>query len=415
MLIINYDFPPYGGIGGRRWAKFAKYLFKSQVDFTVLTYQNSSKKSPWGVDVLNFKHAIEYINGNYPTVVDSVPTTLIQKIKYRIAILKLKFFTTGNFYDKTCLDGSLIKNRVEELLKQKKITDVVVSVAPFRLAFYISELIPKYPQINFVVDFRDPWTVNKTSYGYSYLTKNKQEQEKEMERKVISKFNKVVSVAPEMTKYFQTLDPSNTDKFHTVINGYDLEELIGIDAKKPEVTEELNLVFTGTFYNNTGYLVKEFTSALEILEKDYYSVYKSIKFNFYGANSKVIAALSNRFLPIIDHDTVPKESIAKIINEADGGLIFLSEDITYSFSTKFCEYLALKKPIIVFSKTGYTSKYVNDNGIGHVVRSGHVLEDLLSFYRTWQENNALNFDESFDTSKFDIAYLTEQYLKILST
>ena len=49
----------------------------------------------------------------------------------------------------------------------------LVSVAPFHLATYVSEIILKYPKVNFIVDFRDPWVGNKTSYGYYSLNEKR--------------------------------------------------------------------------------------------------------------------------------------------------------------------------------------------------------------------------------------------------
>ena len=59
ILIITFTFPPKPGIGGRRWAKFAKYLHQKKVSFDILTFEKkSSEKSKWCDDVEPFKQNI---------------------------------------------------------------------------------------------------------------------------------------------------------------------------------------------------------------------------------------------------------------------------------------------------------------------------------------------------------------------
>jgi len=58
VLIISYYFPPFQRVGGRRWAKHAKFLYKKGVDFKVLTglYYGDS---PWSSDIEEFENKID--------------------------------------------------------------------------------------------------------------------------------------------------------------------------------------------------------------------------------------------------------------------------------------------------------------------------------------------------------------------
>ena len=54
VLIISFVFPPYPGIGGRRWAKFSKYLTELETEVFVLASENPfSTKSEWTKDIEN--------------------------------------------------------------------------------------------------------------------------------------------------------------------------------------------------------------------------------------------------------------------------------------------------------------------------------------------------------------------------
>ena len=50
VLIVSFYFPPYGGVGARRWAKFSKYLSKAGVKTHVLA-ANFDGNSPWTKDI----------------------------------------------------------------------------------------------------------------------------------------------------------------------------------------------------------------------------------------------------------------------------------------------------------------------------------------------------------------------------
>jgi hypothetical protein len=63
VLIVSYIFPPKSGIGGRRWAKFSKYLNRMDIDIKVLTFQkkNDSNFSNWSKDIVEYENKIERI------------------------------------------------------------------------------------------------------------------------------------------------------------------------------------------------------------------------------------------------------------------------------------------------------------------------------------------------------------------
>jgi len=96
ILIIAYKFPPMGGIGTRRWAKFAKYLAKDGYKVYVLTinYKKIDKVN-WLKDIENNENIIIHrIKSAYPLWLLSVSNNkyiaFIQKLLN--FILKKTFF-----------------------------------------------------------------------------------------------------------------------------------------------------------------------------------------------------------------------------------------------------------------------------------------------------------------------------------
>ena len=67
VLIVCYSFPPYPGIGGRRWAKFAKYLYRNGYNVNVISSKNKAdENSQWKTDIEEYSNNIDYIESNYP-------------------------------------------------------------------------------------------------------------------------------------------------------------------------------------------------------------------------------------------------------------------------------------------------------------------------------------------------------------
>ena len=54
VLLISYSYPPYPGIGGRRWAKFSKYL--SRLGFVIHVIDNISLLGSVSLDNIYIIH-----------------------------------------------------------------------------------------------------------------------------------------------------------------------------------------------------------------------------------------------------------------------------------------------------------------------------------------------------------------------
>ena len=97
VLIICYTFPPYNGIGGRRWAKFAKYLEHDNCDVSVIAAKKQdTSQSPWTKDISSYQDNINYLDADYPLILQSNPKSILQKIRYRLALFYVKLFLKGN-------------------------------------------------------------------------------------------------------------------------------------------------------------------------------------------------------------------------------------------------------------------------------------------------------------------------------
>jgi len=405
VLILSYTFPPAAGIGGRRWAKFAKYLKADHnCDIFILTNKNElTTRSEWEKDTDTYKKNIFQFDNPYPSIINKSYYSFLDKLIYRLALLNLKFRTKGNYYDKTCLLGESFLTEVRSL----------VTAGPFSWLALITKLKRDFPEIRFIADFRDPWTNNKTSFGYSSLPKSRLDYEKNQEKKVIQIFDNIFSVSPEMNKYFSDIS-KNTDKekFACIPNGFDTEDF---QSKSIPLTkgEKLRFIFAGSLYNKTEYLIIALSKALNEIKKENPELYHNMEFHFIGEMPNFFKKHFENLHNIYFKGIISLKEVHSEIEIADACMLFLTEDLGYSMSTKFYEYIAQRKPIAVFSNKGRTGKFVEENHLGYNIDNIEVIKDkIIDIYRDWK-NGTLIHNNNFNISIFDVKEITKNIIPFL--
>jgi len=406
ILIVNYGFPPFPGIGGRRWALFAKSLVKSGYKVYAIGARNPFiNQSSWQLskDQISGYYPL---NLNYPKALITFPNGFVGKIKYKLGLWLVKFKHKGNPYDRAIFWKTPLQSKIRELISQKKINTIIVSVAPFSLLSHINELITEYPDVKFVADIRDPWTTNVNAYGYSSLSPSRFDYEVKMEKSCLSNYHLILSVNSTLTDYFQQLYPNH--KCVTLPNGFDDDFS---QARKNTVkleSDKINIVFSGSFYDNAFYLFKNLIDTISLLDNK-----SKVKFYYIGSNfeSLIKYAANSSVKDLFYFGKVDSSAeVDLILQQATYSMLFLTDDINYSLSTKFCEYIKHRKPILLFSKEGFTSKYIIDNDLGW-----HVSESNINQVMNHIINSPVKeFPKGFDVDQFSISKITSDLIALLN-
>jgi len=407
LLIISYTFPPSNKVGGRRWSKFSKYLLKSNVDIRILTSIDNIGEEP----NYNFENLIDYVDFNYPKYLGINPSNMLEKVLYKFSLIYSKLVTNKNYYDKAVHGKKNLLKKVEYYINLGY-NNVLVSIAPFHLATYVSDIILKYPEVNFIVDFRDPWVGNRTSYGYYSLNEKRKSIEINSEKQVVERFNNVVTVSESITTVLKNKYPNSKALFTTIPNGFDREDYLKLKQIKIKSSPtKIRLLFSGTFYNSAEKYLTLLSKWLEEIKAYKIEIYESLSIDFFGTIN-IQNSIFNNHKNVIFHGLKSKDVVYKEIIKSDGCLLFLTDDINYSFSSKFCDYIALKKPIIVFSNSGLTSKYIDENNIGHSFsfeNSSKIFLEALTNLKSKSSKFYLNYN----SKPFDLKFISKNYLKIL--
>ena len=244
VLIITYYWPPAGGPGVQRWLKFVKYLRDFGWEPVVYTVENPSypvldttleSEIPEGVEVIKKSIIEPYGIASKITRqkdIDKVKGGFIDSEANQSMMKKITTWVRGNFFipDARMFWIEPSFKFLKEYLSENNI-DVVISTGPPHSLHLIALKLKDKLGINWVADFRDPWT-NIDYYDKLRLTKWADLKHQRLERDVIEQSDRVLVVGKTMKEEFYSL---GGDKIHVLPNGFDNEidesELIDLDDK----------------------------------------------------------------------------------------------------------------------------------------------------------------------------------------
>lgn len=406
ILIICPSFPPNPGIGGRRWAKFAKILFQHGYDVWVFSFRlpNRNEISHWTKDVeeLQKNSRMIEVDRNYPAILDEYPKSISGKLKYKFWDNYLKFKYKGNTYDRSLRWGKFL---IPELRKKIDPNTVIIATgAPFR---YLKDLIALKEDfsVKLISDFRDPWANNTIAYNKG-LPNKRIEQEKIFESIVVKNFDKVFSVYQEIINHLKNEQWISNDKFVHLPNGFDEFESFKQLYQKSK-SGKIQFVFAGTLYQDAEYVFKDFILLLDNLKRENISIYEQIQFDFYGdilENHKRYFKKHPDVLKL--NKSVPLNEMLKTLAKADFSMVFLTDFMNYTLNTKFLEAINQGNKVLVFSSPGYLEDLVEKNRIGYSMTKEKMLNSFNQCIIDYNNDNHKIKDLPIKISGLEVKELT---------
>lgn len=410
ILIISHVFPPAPGIGGRRWAKFAKYLNRKGYDITVLTSETIfNSVSEWAEDTKGLR--IITIPFRFPKSVANPSSDFFCKLLYFLWVNVLKVVERGNYFDKTIFWRRQVQKKVSELIRENGIECVIVTGGPFKLTNHVVQLKKKFPGVKFITDFRDLWTEDSEITFFSVMSLKRKRIEKILEKETVLLSDKVITTMESMTDYFSSLSVAN--KFVTISNGYDPDDFLNIPMDANGKKDKIVFVYAGTMYINLQYIIKPFFQAIGELKKKKPEFYKKLEFKFIGK-------FPNEYKKFIDefdiHEAVrvfnslPLRDTLQNVKEADYCLLVLNDVYNFNLSTKFFEYISQQKKVVVVSNKGTASEFIVNNKLGYWFNPPTCYNDLVNLI---SNPNAAKWETDYDVEEFSLNSLTNKLIGVI--
>lgn len=358
VLIIAYYWPPAGGPGVQRWLKFVTYLRGFNIEPVVYVPENPSypivddsfvNEIPDGIKIYKQKINEPYGWANFlsKNKTKKISSGLIQS-KNQSAIEKFLLWVRGNFFipdaRKNWVKPSV--TYLTSVLKEEQINTVITTGPPHSVHLIGLKLKEKLG-INWVADFRDPWT----SIGYHKklrLSKASAKKHKYLEHLVLNSADSIVVTSETTKKEFIEI----TDKLIEVItNGFDGAIANEVTLDKKFTISHIGSLLTGRNPENLWQTLSELCDENEDFKN-------SLSLQFIGVVSEDVLETIYKYnlksyvnlIGYVSHTealTYQEKSQVLLLSEID------SADTIGIIAGKLFEYMRAKRPILAIGPKGW--------------------------------------------------------------
>ena len=383
ILILSYYWPPAGGSGVQRWMYFAKYLKKMGWEPIVVTVdEQEASYAVWDKSLLEEVSEIRVIKTNTrePLRWYSLMTTGSLRngipqgeVKRKNILGKLSAYIRGNFFIPDARKGwvPFAVKAAQKVLKEESISHLVTTGPPHSTHLAGLQLKTQF-EINWWVDFRDPWVdifYNKNLYR----SLNAIQKDAALEKKVIQKADGVLTtVGGILHETLKAKAPNQ--RFHSIPNGYDAQLMEKVQSEKPK--DIFHVVYTGLLTTNQAY-----DNVLNVL--DGLDSQIPVRISLAGnIDPEIIQGirLKHSKLELIFFGYVSHLEAVQLMKSAHLLLNFIFEGAQMQMiSGKILEYMATGVPVLsIGDSNSEAGKFINQGTAAKMLNT-HDLEGITDF------------------------------------
>tara|TARA_B100000768_G_scaffold169631_1_gene175380 strand:+ start:2987 stop:4291 length:1305 start_codon:yes stop_codon:yes gene_type:complete len=358
ILIITYYWPPAGGIAVKRWLSLSNEFAQLNAEVHVLTLDRDSAEYHTiddhllhSVDSRIHVHRISAWNPFHMTKrlfkKHIPPQGFASKKKAESGVNLLTKLRSNLFIpDPRKTWNSRSVRKALKIIDAHGI-DALITTSPPHSVQLIGRQVARKRNINWIADFRDPWTdiFYYDQLGHSFFSRK---VDAKFERQVLSEATAISTVSWGLKSLLEDKVPSrNPADFHVIPNGIDGEI---VSSKLPDSSKIFRMVYTGMLTNL--YEIEPFLCAIQqynSAEDD-----RLIVFDFYGSIPPFYQeVLQNDYSFMHFHGNRSMDEIPRIQESADGLFLVGPKDYTSGhIPGKLFEYLRASRPIFYLGDEG---------------------------------------------------------------
>jgi len=423
VLIITYYWPPAGGPGVQRWLKFVKYFREFEIEPIVYVPLNAHyplqdasfvTEVPKDVEILKqrIKEPYRFAKLLSKKKTQAMSSGLISK-KEPSLLNKLMLYIRGNYFIPDARIGWVKPSvrYISDYLQSNQIDAIVTTGPPHSLHLIGLELKNRFG-INWLADFRDPWTT--IHYHDSLrLTEKSKRKHKALEAKVLQAAD-AISVTSVATK--SEFELITQQKIAVITNGFDVSD--GVEA---HLDTKFSLVHTGSLLSERNPMVLWRVLSELCIERNDFA--KAFKLRLVGAVSEeVIASIeANGLTPYLDLPgyVTHGEAIQQQHNAQVLMLIEIDRPETKAIIPgKLFEYMLAQRPILALGPMGsdVSEMITNSNTGAYFVytEKDNLKQHILDLFQLYSNGN-LNSIPVSDISQYSRRQLTGTMASLLKT
>lgn len=411
----------------QRWLKFVKYLTQLGWEPYVFTPENPSftikdpsllKDIPTSVEVIKLPiwepydlfFSISKLFGRkqikQSDFISTGKKSLFQKVSS---------FIRGNFFipDARVFWVKPAVTFLHDFIRSNQIDKIITTGPPHSMHLIGLKLKEQNPSLQWIVDFRDPWSEWDLLDTLS-LTSWARKQHQKLEKKVLMLADHVITIAPY---HVQRLEMISKRKVELITNGFDEEDFKGIVRVK---TSKFTLRHIGVVDE-----LRDPRPIMEALKKICQSdetFNGKVKVEFVGNVNSVFKQYvqQDAVLNSITHfiNQVPHDQLLALYGETDLQLLVLAYTAIApgNLPGKFFEYLASGNPIIgIGPVAGDAADVLRQTKAGEMFERQDqegIKNSILNYFTRWSNQEIYS---SSAITQFSRKHLTEQLIRILAS
>jgi len=394
VLIIGYYWPPAGGPGVQRWLKFIKYLRDFDIEPVVYVPENPNypitdisllEEIPEGITVLKQPIFEPYGLASFfsKKKTKRISSGLIEKKKKQSFLERSMLWIRGNFFipdaRKYWVKPSI--KYLTQIIKDQAIQTVITTGPPHSIHL-IGLGLKKQCAIQWITDFRDPWT----SIGYHKklrLTKLSKQKHKRLEKTVLQTADKIVVTSNTTKEEFKNL---TSKPIQVITNGYDGE------VQKQKLDTKFTISHIGSLLTDRN--PELLWKVLAELLKENASFKENLQIQLVGVvgqtvQESILAYELGDYTQMLGY--VPHNKVLELQPQSQVLLLLEidSEETKGILPGKLFEYLNAKRPILAIGPKDWEAAKIviaTNSGIGLVSGDEIALKNvLLKWFQLYQE------------------------------
>lgn len=381
VLIISNQFPPMGGSGVQRSAKFVKFLRDFDYEPVVLTKErkNGSDESL----MLDIPKDIEIIS---VSGIDFDSKTGILGLPYKFIARKILIPDSEVLWAKKAFKVAM------ERLSVGDISAVYTTSFPYSDHLVGLKIKKSLPELPWVADFRDEWTRNPYILDMNYPS-SRMKKEKKMEKEVLLSVDALITNTNKMLEGFIDLESGLDGKSYVIPNGFDDADFERANGEPRK--DVFTLTYAGSMYGRRKPDLI-FKAISELISENKISKNK-IFVKFIG-NMKVNIVREMIFSLKLDdvvslYPYMKHRELLEKLSESACLLLLIGQGVgAENFSSgKIFEYIKMNRKILAVVPTeGEAAKIIRETNSGVISDCSNLMEikdKILQLYNEFFEGD----------------------------
>ena len=359
IAIISFRFPPMGGIGARRWTKFAKYLANDGYRIHVITLKYKTQETvSWQSDTKHENITIHRIDSGIPLFFLKIQKNrILRKIQFvlnKLIVKKYYYIDTAHKW------GKYLIPYVLDLINKESISTIIATGGPFSQVYFASLVKTENPLVKLIIDYRDPWNSSPNLRYEKLKNENKKEKSVFMELVSMTLADEVLFATKDLLTMHKKIFKKHSHCFNTIYNGFDEDDYRHLESSK--CNKSFSFIYGGTFSFGRIEAIELLICAIKDMNDEF--INRNLIVNIYSDQiNEMTFSVEHRDLLKSNfnfyHFIEPKQYIKEISNSFCC-LSINAKIFPYAIGSKVSEYMGLSKYIFHISNGGELSNILKE-------------------------------------------------------